>query len=256
MRVSWSPGRSHPSFPPYQLPQPPPRLPPAPPPPGSSLPAGSLPPPGLCPVQLLLQVKIFPLTSLLPSRLASLTASLSAPEDLLCLTDSLLSNTSLRSLSLHGCLPSAPVSWAFPLCLSISSHLGLVSLDLSGLPLSLTTDSLHLCLAAFSSNTALSLNSLNISGWSFDLSMTDKTGLVAGLSSLFSTSRLASLDLSGCSVQLSCGPRIHSLYFQEQERGRARCLHQEIHQEKVHCPALRSLNLRGITAQVISAKHL
>ena len=134
--------------------------------------------------------------------------------------------------------------------MAVSCHLSLVCLDLSGLPLSLTTETLHLCLAAFSSNTALSLSSLNLSGWTFSLTMTDRSQLVSALSTTLGTSRLSSLALEDCSLFVSCSPRIQSLYFQELPGGGARSLLQEIHQERVQCPALRCLNLRGMTAKV------
>ena len=151
-------------------------------------------------------------------RLATLSVVLHSPEDLLCISDCLLANTSLKTLRLSlddrgGDFPSE-VCWSFPLLLAISSNLSIVHLDLSGLPFNLTTDGFTLCLAALSSNTALSLSQVNLSGWMFNLTLTDKSQLVERLSKLFSTSRLETLELTGCKVKLTCSPRLFSLYFQ------------------------------------------
>ena len=150
--------------------------------------------------------------------LTTLATSLQSPEDLLCISDSLLANASLKTLRLgsvhRGEFPSEMCCWPFPLLLAVSFHLSLVHLDLSGLPLSLTTDGFTLCLAALSSNTALSLSRLNLSGWTFNLTLTDKSQLVERLSKLFSTSRLEKLELAGCQIKLTCSPRLLSLYFQ------------------------------------------
>ena len=144
--------------------------------------------------------------------------SLLSPEDLLCISDSLLANASLKTLrlgsALRGEFPSEVCCWPFPLLLAVSFHLSLVHLDLSGLPFSLTTDGFTLCLAALSSNTALSLSRLNLSGWTFNLTLTDKSQLVERLSKLFSTSRLEMLELASCKIKLTCSPRLLSLYFQ------------------------------------------
>ena len=88
-----------------------------------------------------------------------------------------MSNTSLKTLKISGSLPSdeKTVAWSFPLLLGISSHLGLVTVDLSGLRAVLDSESLELVLAGFSSNTASSLDKLNLSGWTFDCQITEKT---------------------------------------------------------------------------------
>ena len=163
--------------------------------------------------------------------LANLTATITEPQDLLCLGDGLMSNTSLRTLKISGSLPSDEkhVVWSFPLMLGISTHLGLVEVDLSGLSGILDSEALELVLAGFSSNTALSLNKVSLSGWVFDCNITEKTGI----KQVFKNSRISCLDLSYCQVKLGCNQRQFTLYFEMDDPFKSRSLWHEIHDEKV-----------------------
>ena len=103
-------------------------------------------------------------------KLTTLNITLDDQRDLLCLGDSLTTNTSLRTLVISTKQPcynmktsaAAPVSYSFPLLLGISCHIGLTDLDLSGLKMKIDSETLELTLSAFSSNTALSLQTVKI----------------------------------------------------------------------------------------------
>ena len=177
----------------------------------------------------------------------------SDPRDLLCIGEALLSNCSLRCLRLRSstrladCGDMEPV---FPLMVGVSCHLGLTELDLSGVAVSLNSESLQLCLAALSSTTALSLHTLNLSGWTFSCQMTEKTNLMQAVMEVLRTSRISRLNLSNCSLQLSCNQRLFTLYFELEEENRARSLWQEIHDEKISSAALRDLDMAGLSMTI------
>ena len=169
--------------------------------------------------------------------------------DILCLADALVSNSSLRSLKVRSRTQVTGVtetSLCFPLLVGVSSHLGLTHLDLSGLAFCLSSESLQLCLAALASNTALSLNKLNIAGWRFSCQITEKTNMMQSLSQLFRTSRISQLDLSHCTIDLSCNQRQFSLYFELESESGARSVWQDIHEEKITSPTLTDLSLAGV----------
>ena len=94
-------------------------------------------------------------------KLMDLNLELSDKRDYISIGDSLVSNSSLRSLTLSSkwALPSTSyqTKFFFPILMGISCHLGLTKLDLANLNIELDTESLELILAALSSNTALSL---------------------------------------------------------------------------------------------------
>ena len=138
-----------------------------------------------------------------------------------------MTNSSLRSLKLRSqtkVRAGGEMSLCFPLMMGVSSHLGLTHLDLSGLSFSLNSETVQLSLGALASNTALSLNKLNISGWSFCCQITEKTSMMQSLRELFRTSRISQLDLSNCTRDLSCNQRQFSLYFELESEERARSL--------------------------------
>ena len=100
------------------------------------------------------------------TRLTTLNMVISDSRDLLCLGDCLTTNTSLKNLTISTKVSSKPdsqipksttVSFAFPLLFGVSCHIGLTDLNLSGMKMKMDSESLELILAAFSSNTALSL---------------------------------------------------------------------------------------------------
>ena len=179
--------------------------------------------------------------------------------EILCLADGLVSNCSLRSLKLSSraevSAGGGEISLCFPLLLGVSSHLGLTNLDLSGLQFSLDAESLQLSLAALASNTALSLEKLNIAGWSFCCQITEKTNMMRSLAELFRTSRISQLDLSHCRLELSCNTRQFSLYFEQESEQGARSLWQDIHDDKISSQTLTSLNLAGVQ-MTINGKEL
>ena len=102
------------------------------------------------------------------TKLSHLKLVISDERDFVCLGDCLMTNSSLRSLTVtfDRTLSSKkgktiPIQFSFPLVFGISCHLGLTDLDLSGFPYELDSESLELVLAALSSNTALSLKKVN-----------------------------------------------------------------------------------------------
>ena len=94
-------------------------------------------------------------------KLMDLNLELSDRRDYISLGDSLVINSSLRSLTLSSKRPlnstCFQIKFVFPILMGISCHLGLTKLDLSNLNIELDSESLELILAALSSNTALSL---------------------------------------------------------------------------------------------------
>ena len=94
-------------------------------------------------------------------KLMYLNLELSDRRDYISLGDSLVINSSLRSLTLSSkrSLNSTcfQTKFEFPILMGISCHLGLTRLDLSNLNIELDSESLELILAALSYNTALSL---------------------------------------------------------------------------------------------------
>ncbi len=94
-------------------------------------------------------------------KLMDLNLELSDRRDYISLGDSLVINSSLRSLTLSSQRPlnstCFQIKFVFPILMGISCHLGLTKLDLSNLNIELDSESLELILAALSSNTALSL---------------------------------------------------------------------------------------------------
>ena len=94
-------------------------------------------------------------------KLNYLNLELSDRRDYISVGDSLITNSSLRSLTLSSKRPvdstCFQIKFCFPLLMGVSCHLGLTNLDLSKLSIELDSESLELILAALSSNTALSL---------------------------------------------------------------------------------------------------
>ena len=94
-------------------------------------------------------------------KLMDLNLELSDRRDYTSLGDSLVINSSLRSLTLSSKRPlystSFQIIFVFPILMGVSCHLGLTKLDLSNLYIELDSESLELILAALSYNTALSL---------------------------------------------------------------------------------------------------
>lgn len=94
-------------------------------------------------------------------KLLDLNLELSDRRDYISLGDSLVINSSLRSLTLSSKRPlnstCFKIKFVFPILMGISCHLGLTKLDLSNLNIELDSESLELILAALSYNTALSL---------------------------------------------------------------------------------------------------
>ena len=188
-----------------------------------------------------------------------LSLTLSDPRDILCVGEALVSNSSLRSLTLRS---SPQLSYygqmepSFPLLVGVSCHLGLTHLDLSGLRLTLHSESLELGLAALSSNTALSLGKVSLAGWTFCCQLTEKTNVMQAVMEVMRTSRISWLDLSQCSLQLSCNQRLFTLYFELEEQDRARSLWQEIHDDKISSTAIRHLDMEGFDITINNKQML
>ena len=117
-----------------------------------------------------------------------------------------------------------------------------------------TPEALELVLAGFSSNTALSLNKVSLSGWVFDCNITEKTGMMQSLIQVFKNSRISCLDLSSCHVKLGCNQRQFTLYFEMDDPCKSRSLWHEIHDEKVVSTTLKSLILRDLKISINSKR--
>ena len=69
--------------------------------------------------------------------------------------------------------------------------------------------------------------------------------MMQGLIQYFKNSRISELNLSDCTVQLSCNQRQFALYFELEDKNVATSLWDEIHDDKIVAASVKILNLRG-----------
>ena len=97
---------------------------------------------------------------------------------------------------------------------------------------------------------------MNLSGWMLKCNITEKTNMMQSLIQYFKNSRVAELDLSDCTVQLSCNQRQFALYFELEEKNVATSLWDEIHDDKIVAASVKVLNLSGFQLTINHRKLL
>ena len=189
------------------------------------------------------------------SRVSSLVLDIADPRDFLCLGDCLTTNSSLKSLTVTSRNSITEyfikgIQFSFPLLCGLSCHLGITEIDFSKIDIVMDSEALQVALSAFSSNTALSLEKVTLSGWKFKCSISEKTNIMQQLIQYFKNSRISQLNLSKCQAEISCNQRQFALYFEIEEQDVARSLWNEIHEDKIVSSSLTHLNLRGFQMKI------
>ena len=80
--------------------------------------------------------------------------------------------------------------------------------------------------------------------------------MMQSLIQYFKNSRVAELNLSECTVQLSCNQRQFALYFELEEKNVATSLWDEIHDDKIVAASVKKLNLSGFQITINQRKLL